>query len=154
NPGETVMATVSRRQFLQTAGVVTTAALSTGLLAPAARSADAEPKAGFTLPKLPYDYNALEPNIDAKTMEIHHDKHHQAYVDNLNKALAAHPELLKKPIDEILINIKTVPEDVRQAVINNGGGHANHTMFWEIMGPKGGGKPSGELAKAIDTGFG
>jgi Fe-Mn family superoxide dismutase len=86
-------------------------------------------------------------------MKIHHDKHHQAYVDNLNKALAGHADLMKKSIVEILRDIKSVPKDIHQAVINNGGGHANHTMFWEIMGPKAGGEPSGELAKAIDKTF-
>jgi Fe-Mn family superoxide dismutase len=116
-------------------------------------TAHAQDKGGFTLPKLPYAYDALEPTIDKLTMEIHHDKHHQAYVDNLNKALAAQPELLKEPIDSILRNIDKVKPEIKQAVINNGGGHANHTMFWEIMGPKGGGKPSGELAKAIDAKF-
>jgi Fe-Mn family superoxide dismutase len=113
----------------------------------------AQDKPGFTLPKLPYAYDALEPTIDKLTMEIHHDKHHQAYVDNLNKALASEPDLLKMPIDAILRNIDKVKPEIKQAVINNGGGHANHTMFWEIMGPKGGGKPAGDLAKAIDSTF-
>ncbi|OAI48103.1 superoxide dismutase [Planctomycetaceae bacterium SCGC AG-212-F19] len=113
----------------------------------------AQDKPGFKLPKLPYAYDALEPTIDKLTMEIHHDKHHQAYVDNLNKALAAEPDLFKMPIDAILRNIDKVKPEIKQAVINNGGGHANHTMFWEIMGPKGGGKPAGELAKAIDSTF-
>src|SRR5262249_31803301 len=105
-------------------------------------------------PKLPYSHNALEPNIDALTMEIHHERHHKAYVDNLNKALADHRDLLSMPIDAILRDIEKVPEKTRQAVINNGGGHANHSMFWEIMAPHGGGKPSGELGKALDTAFG
>jgi Fe-Mn family superoxide dismutase len=112
--------------------------------------AQAAPAGPFTLPKLPYEYDALEPSIDKETMTIHHDKHHQAYVDNLNKAVAGDAGLEKKSIDEILRSIDKVPEKIRQAVINNGGGHANHTLFWEIMGPKGGGMPSGELAKAID----
>jgi superoxide dismutase, Fe-Mn family len=116
--------------------------------------ADEEKKVGFTLPKLPYDYDALEPTIDQETMKLHHDFHHKAYVDNLNKALSGHPELLSKSIGEILRNITSVPENIRQAVINNGGGHANHSMFWQIMGPKSTGKPTGALASAIDEAFG
>src|SRR5205085_4760637 len=103
----------------------------------------------YTLPPLPYPNNALEPYIDAMTMEIHHDKHHKAYVDNLNKALAGHEDLAKKPVQELLRDINSVPQDIRQAVINNGGGHANHTMFWRIMGPNAGGQPTGALARAI-----
>ena len=108
----------------------------------------------YTLPNLPYPANALEPHIDAMTMEIHHGRHHKAYVDNLNKALAGHDDLLSMPVEEVLRNIDKVPEDKRQAVINNGGGHANHSMFWQIMGSDAGGKPSGELATAIDETFG
>jgi len=108
----------------------------------------------FTLPPLPYDYAALEPHIDTQTMQIHHDKHHAAYVNNLNAALESHPNLQSQSIEDILRNINEVPEAVRQAVINNGGGHANHTMFWEIMGPNGGGEPSGALANAINQAFG
>jgi Fe-Mn family superoxide dismutase len=108
----------------------------------------------FELPPLPYDYSALEPHIDTQTMQIHHDKHHAAYVTNLNKALESAPALVGKSISEILADLSAVPENVRQAVINNGGGHYNHTMFWEIMGPKGGGEPKGELAKAIEGAFG
>jgi superoxide dismutase, Fe-Mn family len=108
----------------------------------------------FELPSLPYDYSALEPHIDTQTMQIHHDKHHAAYVTNLNKALESAPGLAGKTVGDILADLNAVPENVRQAVINNGGGHYNHTMFWEIMGPKGGGAPKGELAKAIDTAFG
>jgi Fe-Mn family superoxide dismutase len=107
-----------------------------------------------TLPPLPYAFNALEPHIDARTMEIHHGKHHQAYVTNLNAALDKHPELHQKSIDDLLKGISSVPEDIRQAVINNGGGHANHTMFWEIMGPNGGGAPTGAFADAISGSFG
>jgi Fe-Mn family superoxide dismutase len=92
-----------------------------------------------TLPPLPYALDALEPHIDAKTMEIHHGKHHAAYVNNLNTALEKHPDLQSKSIDELLRGISSVPEDIRTAVRNNGGGHANHTMFWQIMGPKAGG---------------
>jgi len=108
----------------------------------------------FTVPPLPYDYGALEPHIDTQTMQIHHDKHHAAYVNNLNTALEGNADLQNATIEEILNNIKDVPESIRQAVINNGGGHANHTMFWEIMGPNGGGEPSGALAQAINTAFG
>jgi len=142
---------LTRRQVLQTASAGA-AALA---LAPAAVLAQEKKEPGFQLPKLPYAFDALEPNIDAKTMEIHHDKHHAAYVANLNKALAGHPTLLaKEHVSDILRAIESVPQDIRQAVINNGGGHANHTMFWRIMGPKGGGQPTGELAKAIDDAFG
>jgi len=107
-----------------------------------------------SLPPLPYTFNALEPHIDAKTMEIHHGKHHQAYVTNLNAALDKHPELQGKSIEDLLKAINSVPEDIRTAVRNNGGGHANHTMFWEIMGPGGGGAPTGKVADAINSSFG
>jgi Fe-Mn family superoxide dismutase len=106
----------------------------------------------FTVPPLPYDFDALEPHIDAKTMEIHHDKHHAAYVTNLNAALEG-TEWIDRPIDAILGDLETIPEDKRTAVRNNGGGHANHTLFWEIMSPDGGGEPSGDLAGAIDSTF-
>ena len=108
----------------------------------------------FTLPPLPYDYAALEPHIDTQTMQIHHDKHHAAYVNNLNAALASHASLADQSIEDILRNIGDVPEAARQAVINNGGGHANHTLFWEIMGPNGGGEPTGALGEAITAAFG
>jgi superoxide dismutase, Fe-Mn family len=107
-----------------------------------------------TLPPLPYPADALEAAIDKQTMEIHHGKHHKAYVDNLNAALAGNAALEAKPIEQLLREINTVPEAIRQKVINNGGGHANHTMFWEIMGPNGGGDPSGDLAEAIKSTFG
>ena len=108
----------------------------------------------FTLPPLPYDFSALEPHIDTMTMQIHHGKHHQAYVTNLNAALEGHPSLQNATIEEILSNINDVPESIRQAVINNGGGHHNHTLFWNIMGPNGGGEPTGALARAINDTFG
>jgi Fe-Mn family superoxide dismutase len=108
----------------------------------------------YTLPPLPYPNNALEPSIDAMTMEVHHDRHHKTYVDNLNKALEGQAELAKKPIDQLLRDINKVPENIRTAVRNNGGGHANHTMFWEIMGPKSGGQPTGPLGDAINSSFG
>ena len=108
----------------------------------------------FTLPPLPYDYSALEPHIDTQTMQIHHDKHHAAYVNNLNAALEGLANLANQSIEDILRNINDMPETIRQAVINNGGGHANHTLFWEIMGPNGGGEPSGALGDAITKAFG
>lgn len=106
------------------------------------------------LPKLPYAYDALEPHIDAKTMEIHHTKHHQAYVTNLNAALDKHPELHKKSLEDLVSGINSVPEDIRAAVRNNGGGHLNHSMFWTIMKKGGGGEPSGALGDAIKSTFG
>lgn len=108
----------------------------------------------YTLPPLPYPPDALEPHIDKQTMEIHHGKHHQAYVTNLNAALEKHPELQSKSIEELLRGINTVPEEIRTAVRNNGGGHANHTMFWLIMAPKAGGQPTGAIADAIKSSFG
>lgn len=108
----------------------------------------------FSLPPLPYDYTALEPHVDEQTMRIHHDKHHATYVNNLNAALESQPDLQGKSIEELLSDINSVPENIRTAVRNNGGGHANHTLFWEIMGPNGGGQPTGELAAAIDQSFG
>jgi Fe-Mn family superoxide dismutase len=108
----------------------------------------------FELPALPYAKDALEPNIDAQTMEIHHDKHHAAYVNNLNKALEGHADLQSKSVEELLGAIDSLPESIRTAVRNNGGGHANHSMFWQIMSPNGGGQPSGELADAINQAFG
>ena len=108
----------------------------------------------FTLPALPYAADALEPHIDKQTMEIHHGKHHNAYVTNLNAALEKAPELQSKSVDELLKDINTVPEGIRTAVRNNGGGHANHTMFWQIMGPGAGGAPTGAIADAITSSFG
>jgi Fe-Mn family superoxide dismutase len=107
----------------------------------------------FTLPALPYPADALEASIDKMTMEIHHGKHHKAYVDNLNAALEGQAALQAKPIEQLLREIASVPDGIRQKVINNGGGHANHTMFWEIMGPKSGGEPIGKLAEAIKSTF-
>jgi Fe-Mn family superoxide dismutase len=107
-----------------------------------------------TLPPLPYPTNALEPHIDAQTMEIHHDKHHGAYVNNLNAALEKAPELADKSLDDLLRNLNSVPEAVRTAVRNNGGGHWNHSQFWKTMGPNGGGGPTGKLADAINAAFG
>ena len=107
----------------------------------------------YTVPDLTYPFDALEPHIDARTMEIHHDKHHGAYVANLNAALEG-TEWMDRPIDSVLANLEILPEDKRAAVRNNGGGHANHTLFWEIMGPGGGGEPTGELGAAISDVFG
>ncbi len=113
-------------------------------------------KMAYELPQLPYGYDALEPTIDEQTMHLHHEKHHNTYVTNLNAALENHPEADPGNIEELLANIDSVPEDIRRAVRNNGGGHSNHSMFWQIMGPsgQGGGEPSGDLAQAIDSSFG
>lgn len=108
----------------------------------------------FELPPLPYSSNALEPYIDQQTMEIHHGKHHQAYVTNLNKALENHPDLQSKSIEELLTSLDSLPDAIRSAVRNNGGGHYNHSMFWQVMGPNGGGAPTGALADAINAAFG
>ncbi len=107
----------------------------------------------YTLPKLPYAYDALEPHVDAKTMEIHHTKHHQAYVDKLNEAVDGTP-LADKPVEELIRDLDAVPEAKRGAVRNHGGGHANHSLFWTVMSPDGGGQPDGDLAKAIDSDLG
>ncbi|WP_071131758.1 superoxide dismutase [Enterococcus timonensis] len=108
----------------------------------------------FELPALPYDYSALEPTIDTETMKLHHDKHHQAYVTNLNKALENYPELSAKSIEELIANLNDLPAEVKTAVQNNGGGHYNHSLFWEMMAPNAGGKPTGDVAAAIDEAFG
>jgi Fe-Mn family superoxide dismutase len=108
----------------------------------------------LTVPALPYGFDALEPHIDAKTMEIHHDKHHATYVANANAALEKHPELASKTVEDLLWGIDTVPEDIRTAVRNNAGGHSNHSIFWSIMGPDGGGNPPGRLGDSIKSTFG
>jgi len=110
--------------------------------------------AGFELPDLPYDFDALEPHVDARTMEIHHDRHHAGYTRKLNAALEGHDDLLGKSIEEILRNLEAVPEGVRTAVRNNGGGFANHSLFWEVMSPEGGGEPVGSVADEIRGSFG
>jgi superoxide dismutase, Fe-Mn family len=110
--------------------------------------------ARFSLPDLPYAYDALEPHIDARTMEIHHTKHHQTYVNNLNAALEKAPDLQADDIDQLLRSFETIPEEIRTAVRNNGGGHANHSLFWRIMGPDGGGEPGGAVGEAIRSAFG
>jgi Fe-Mn family superoxide dismutase len=138
---------LNRRDMLRAASVFAVSAAVPSF-------ARAQPK-GFTLPPLPYPADALEPSIDAETMTIHHDKHHQAYVDNLNKALADQPEWLSKPIEEVVVNYAKLPEAIQSAVRNNGGGHLNHSWFWQMMAKPGtGGQPSGDLLKAIDASFG
>jgi Fe-Mn family superoxide dismutase len=139
---------MTRRELLRT-GAAGAAALALPTFA------SAQDAKGFSLPKLPYDVNALEPSIDGETMTIHHTKHHQAYVDNLNKALGGQAEWLAKPIAEVVANYKKLPEAIQAAVRNNGGGHLNHSWFWQMMAPTGkGGEPKGELLKAIDDSFG
>src|SRR5258708_32640663 len=108
----------------------------------------------FVLPPLPYGFDALAPHIDAKTMEIHHDKHHAAYIANANKALENHPTLAAKSVEDLLWGINEVPEDIRTVIRNNAGGHSNHSIFWTIMGPGGGGNPQGRLGDGIKTAFG
>lgn len=108
----------------------------------------------FELPELPYDYNALEPHIDEETMRLHHDKHHATYVKNANAALEKHSELADKAVEELLKDIDSVPEDIRTAIRNNAGGHANHAMFWELLSPNGGGEPTGAIKDAIENAFG
>ena len=117
-------------------------------------TAGAAPQGTFVVPALPYSFDALEPYIDAKTMEIHHDKHHGAYVTNLNKALDGHADLQKLSIEELVAHLDRVPENIRTAVRNNGGGHLNHSMFWKIMKKGGGGEPTGAVADAIKAAFG
>jgi Fe-Mn family superoxide dismutase len=128
-------------------------ALSGSQAAAPASAPAATPTGPFTLPPLPYSYDALEPSFDAETMHLHHDKHHQAYVTNLNIAVAGHPEVAGKTVYELVANLSSVPEPIRKAVENQGGGHANHSFWWPTLG-KGGLAPTGELAKAIDTKFG
>jgi Fe-Mn family superoxide dismutase len=153
---------MTRRQALKTTALVTAACAAV----PSAIAQDpAAPKltqplittpasSPFTLPPLPYAYDALEPHIDARTMEIHHDKHHAAYVANLNKAIADFPDFGKKPVGDLLQDLDAVPDKIRTAVRNNGGGHYNHSLYWRMMKKNGGGEPAGELAKAIEMKFG
>jgi Fe-Mn family superoxide dismutase len=140
---------MTRRQALKTTALAATAAA----VAPTAL-AQTPSSAPFTLPPLPYASDALEPHIDARTMEIHHGRHHKAYVDNLNKAIAASPDLNKKSVEDLVKDLDSVPEKIRTAVRNNGGGHYNHSLFWQMMKKNGGGEPKGELAKAIEKSFG
>ncbi len=151
---------VDRRDFLSRAATTLAASGAVAsLLAPskAAVAAETSPAGavkGYALPKLGYAFNALEPHIDAKTMEIHYTKHHQGYVDKLNAAMANHADLAKLPAEELIKKLDAIPEEIRTAVQNNGGGHVNHTFFWKIMGPGKGGEPKGELAEAIAAKFG
>ena len=145
---------MTRRDALKkaalSAAVVSVAALPDSVKAQAA----AAPAGPFKLPALPYAFDALEPHIDAKTMEIHHDRHHQAYVTNLNKAVMGNADLSKTSVEELVRHLDDVPETVRAAVRNNGGGHYNHSLFWRLMKKDGGGQPKGALARAIDAKFG
>jgi superoxide dismutase, Fe-Mn family len=145
----------SRRQLLQSAGAaLALSVFGEKLAVPALAQGQPQPPAGpFTLPALPYANDALDGAIDARTMEIHHDRHHAAYVAGLNTALANQAELSRRPIDRILREINQVPAALRQAVTNHGGGHYNHSMFWTIMGPNAGGNPAGALADAINSTF-
>mgnify|MGYP002402522712 CR=1 FL=1 len=150
----TPMKTMMTRRDAIKATALATATLASGptLLAQTASSAAVfEP---YKLPPLPYALDALEPHIDARTMEIHHDRHHKAYVDNLNKALVDYSELARQPIEKLVVDLNAIPEKARTAVRNNGGGHLNHSLFWQMMKKNGGGAPKGELAKAIDSAFG
>lgn len=138
----------NRRGFLKTS-------VATGFLAATSRIAFGQQSGGYVLPELPYGYAALAPVIDERTMTIHHTKHHQGYVNKLNAALEGHPDLAAKPVEDLLRNLDALPESIRSAVRNNGGGHANHSLFWKVMKPAGeSSKPTGKLAAAIDVNFG
>ncbi|MEM9925845.1 MAG: superoxide dismutase [Cyanobacteria bacterium P01_D01_bin.50] len=149
--------TLKRRHFLYLLGVgASTFALGSCALADESTNSSTIAKntsGTIELPPLPYDYDALEPYIDARTMGFHHDKHHAGYVKNLNAALAKHPELKEKSVEELLGNLNSVPADIRNTIRNNGGGHVNHSMFWKIMKPNGGGEPTGAIASAINDNF-
>jgi Fe-Mn family superoxide dismutase len=150
---------LGRRGFLKISGIAATTAFTCAtpvqLLAGCTNSAApaGDSTMAYELPPLPYKFDALEPHIDAKTMEIHHDKHHAAYVTNLNKALAESPDLAKLSVEQLIADMTKVPEPVRNAVRNNGGGHANHSLFWQLMKPGGGGEPKGKIADAIKSTF-
>lgn len=143
---------MNRREALQRTGLVA-AVTAVGSIEVLGQAPAIEPSGPHQLPKLPYAFDALEPHIDAKTMEIHHGKHHNAYVTNLNKAVAGKADLAGKSAEDLIRDLSKVPEDIRNAVRNNGGGHANHALFWNIMKKGGGGTPKGELAKAIEAKF-
>ena len=154
--GETPRNGIGRRTFIAAggaavAGLIVPAAV---VVAPGAAAAQEAPTGPFKVPPLPYAYDALEPSIDRQTMEIHHDKHHKAYVDNLNKAVAGHPDLASKKVEDLLKGLDALPEAIRTAVRNHGGGHFNHSLFWPSMMPHGGGEPKGALADAIRSTFG
>jgi Fe-Mn family superoxide dismutase len=149
---------MTRREAIQKT-IFATAALSAGAMTaqptmPSPPAAAAAPAGPFKLPPLPYAYDALEPHIDATTMQIHHDKHHAAYVANLNKAVLPHPDLASQSVEDLVAGWEKLPADIRTAVRNNGGGHLNHSAFWLMMKKNGGGQPTGELAAAIDRDFG
>jgi superoxide dismutase, Fe-Mn family len=145
----------SRREAFRLGfGSLAAALFGGGVSTLSAQSTGGSPVSGpYTLPPLPYPYEALEPHIDTLTMQIHHDKHHKAYVDNANRLLADQPELAKLSAEELLKSLNKAPEAIRTGLRNNVGGHVNHSLFWQMMSPKGGGKPSGELAKAIERDF-
>jgi Fe-Mn family superoxide dismutase len=156
---------MNRRRFLFNTGIVGAGLFGAGKASPDVLRAGSfissdsnlsleEKPVAFTVPPLPYPFDALEPHIDAKTMEIHHDKHHGAYVTNLNKALEGHADLQAKSIDDLLKGLDSIPDSIRNAVRNNGGGHWNHTLFWTWMKKGGGGEPKGDLAAAITSAFG
>jgi superoxide dismutase, Fe-Mn family len=152
-----IRAAVDRRSFLGASAAALAASGAAGMLTPAAAQAQATPAAPtgpYKLPKLGYAYDALEPNIDAETMEIHYTKHHQGYVDKLNAAVAKYPELAKLSAEDLVKKLDAIPEEIRTAVQNNGGGHVNHTFFWKIIGPGKGGEPKGKLAEEINKKFG
>ena len=142
---------ITRREALKTTALATATAAVWPHTFARAQAAAGGP---FTLPPLPYATDALEPHIDARTMEIHHGKHHAAYVANLNKAVAEFPDFARKSIEELVKDLEAIPEKIRTAVRNNGGGHFNHALFWQMLKKGGGGEPKGELAKAIETSFG
>jgi len=147
---------MTRRQALKRSALLS-ATIAAGLAWPArlqAQPAAPAPAGPFKLPPLPYEFDALEPHIDARTMEIHHDKHHQAYITNLNKAVAGHDDLAKKSVEDLVRDLSQAPEAVRTAVRNQGGGHFNHSLFWQMMKKGGGGEPKGALASAIEKKFG
>jgi superoxide dismutase, Fe-Mn family len=145
---------MTRRQALKTTALTSVLYATGGILRTANAQSAPAPSGPFTLPPLPYAFDALEPHIDALTMQIHHDKHHGAYVANLNKAVAEFPALGSKSVEALVKDLDTVPEKIRAAVRNQGGGHYNHTLFWQLMKKNGGGQPSGELLKAIEKRFG
>jgi superoxide dismutase, Fe-Mn family len=149
--GDLTRRPMHRRQFVRWSALAATAFATSSSWS--ARPAFAAALAGHELPKLPYAYDALEPHIDARTMDIHHNRHHQAYVNNLNNALADHPTLAAMSPEQLIRNIDSVPESIRTTVRNNGGGHVNHSLFWEIMAPGKGGEPKGNVAEAIKAKF-
>ncbi len=144
----------NRRNFLILLGAGTTGTLFGSMTQPSWAATTSPAADVFKLPPLTYDYNALEPHIDENTMKFHHDKHHAAYVKNLNTAINKYPQLKTKTVEELLIDLNKLPADIQTTVRNNGGGHFNHSMYWQIMGPKGGGMPTGAIATAIKTQFG